>query len=144
MWSGRSRELLSCSLYIPHPRSPCLVCTLLYTEWMVNRDLLYSTRDSAPCSLITYMGKEFKKNGYMYVYNGVTLLYSRNDHNIVNQLESNKTSKKKKTPYSQRLSFPLNHSASSVPCPPSLPQLVTVLLLFRSEWLHLLSLSKGL
>ena len=64
---------------------------------MVNRDLLYSTRDSAPCSLITYMGKEFKKNGYMYVYNGVTLLYSRNDHNIVNQLESNKTSKKKNT-----------------------------------------------
>ena len=26
----------------------------------------------------------------MYVYNGFTLLYSRNEHNIVNQLDSNK------------------------------------------------------
>ena len=31
-------------------------CTLLYMEWMIDGDLLYSTKKSAQCSVITYMG----------------------------------------------------------------------------------------
>ena len=32
------------------------ICTLWYMEWMVNRDLMYSTGNSTYYSLITYMG----------------------------------------------------------------------------------------
>ena len=39
------------------------------------------------------MEKNMKKN--MYVYNRVTLLYSRNKYNIVNQLYFNKIKRKK-------------------------------------------------
>ena len=39
------------------------------------------------------MEKNMKKN--MYVYNRVTLLYSRNEYNIVNQLYFNKIKRKK-------------------------------------------------
>ena len=38
-----------------------------------------------------------KKRGYMYTYSGFTLQYSRNYHNIVNQLCSNKINLKKGT-----------------------------------------------
>ena len=41
-------------------------------------------------------GKEIqKKRGYMYVFSGFTLLYSRNQHNIGKQLYSNKNNFKK-------------------------------------------------
>ena len=39
--------------------------------------------------------ENLKKNGYMYVYTGITLLYSRNYDNIVSQLYFNKTLKMK-------------------------------------------------
>ena len=41
-------------------------------------------------------GKEIKKkkNGYMYVYNWLTLFYSRKSHNIVKQLYFNIFSRK--------------------------------------------------
>ena len=35
--------------------------TLLYIKWITNRDLLYSTGNSAQYSAITYMGKESEK-----------------------------------------------------------------------------------
>ena len=35
----------------------------------MNKDLLYSTGNSILYSVITYMGKDLKKNGYMYMYN---------------------------------------------------------------------------
>ena len=38
--------------------------------------------------------KNLRENGYMYTYERTSLLYSRNDHNLVNQLYFNKTSKK--------------------------------------------------
>ena len=38
--------------------------------------------------------KEYEKE-CMSMYNGITLLYSRNEHNIVNQLYLNKIIKKK-------------------------------------------------
>ena len=37
------------------------ICTLLYMEWMLKRNLLYSSEKSTPCSVITYMGKESEK-----------------------------------------------------------------------------------
>ena len=33
------------------------ICTLLYTEWMVNGNLLQSTGNSTQYSAVTYMGK---------------------------------------------------------------------------------------
>ena len=43
--------------------------------------------------VIDHNGKEHEKN----VCNWITLLYSRNEHNIVNQLDFNKIKKKKRT-----------------------------------------------
>ena len=47
------------------------ICTLLYMERMVNRDLLNSTGDSTQCSVIIYMEKNLKKKKeiYMCMYN---------------------------------------------------------------------------
>ena len=41
--------------------------TLLYLKWITNKDLLYSTGDSAQYSVMTYMGIESKKE-WIYVY----------------------------------------------------------------------------
>ena len=43
------------------------------------------SRNSSQYVLMTYMGKESKMTGYMYMYNWSTLLY-RNEYKIVNQL----------------------------------------------------------
>ena len=40
--------------------------------------------------------KNLRENGYVYMYDWVTLLYSRNDHNLVNQLYFHKTFFKKR------------------------------------------------
>ena len=40
----------------------------LYLEWITNRDLLYSTWNSAQCYLATWMGGEFGEKGYIYIY----------------------------------------------------------------------------
>ena len=40
--------------------------TLLYLKQMTNKDLLYSTGNSAQYSVITQMGKEFEKNRCLY------------------------------------------------------------------------------
>ena len=63
-----------------------------------NSDLLYGTETSIHYSVITYMGKESEKNGCVYANNRVTLLHSRNDPSIANQLYVNKpsTNEKKK------------------------------------------------
>ena len=42
------------------------------------------------------MEKNMKKNVYIYMYNGITLLYRRTEHNTVNQLHFNKILKKQK------------------------------------------------
>ena len=41
------------------------ICTLLYMEWMVNRNLLYSTGNCTQYSVITYIEKNLKKNVYL-------------------------------------------------------------------------------
>ena len=37
------------------------LCTVLCMEWMINRNLLYSTGNSIQYSVITYVGKEPEK-----------------------------------------------------------------------------------
>ena len=37
------------------------ICTLLYIEWITNKDLLYSTGNSIQYSVVAYMGKESEK-----------------------------------------------------------------------------------
>ena len=41
---------------------------------ITNKDLLYSTGNTTQYSIMTYMGKQSKKKGYMY--NWFTLLYT--------------------------------------------------------------------
>ena len=45
------------------------IYTLLYIKLITNKDLLYSTGNSTQYSVMAYMGKQSKKNGYMYMYN---------------------------------------------------------------------------
>ena len=40
--------------------------TLLFFKWITNRDLLYSTGNSA--YVAAWMGGELGENGYMYMY----------------------------------------------------------------------------
>ena len=50
--------------------------TLLYIKQITNMDLLYSTENTTQYFIITYKGKNLKKNRYVYMYNGITLLYT--------------------------------------------------------------------
>ena len=65
-------------------------------QWLASGDLLYSTENSTQYFVIIYWEKNLKENGYGYIYNWTTLLYSRNYHNIVNHLYFNKTLKMEK------------------------------------------------
>ena len=42
--------------------------TLLYLKWITNKDLLYSTGNSAQGYVLAWMGGEFGGDGYMYMY----------------------------------------------------------------------------
>ena len=42
---------------------------LLYIKQITNKDLLYSTGNLTQYSVMTYMGKNLKKRGYMYMHN---------------------------------------------------------------------------
>ena len=63
--------------------------TLLYLKWITNKDLLYSTWNSAKCYVPAWMGRGLWENGYMYMYDWVPLLFTWNYHNIVNRLYPN-------------------------------------------------------
>ena len=43
------------------------MCTLLYFKWITNKDLLYSTGNSAQCYMAAWMGEEFEGK-WIYVY----------------------------------------------------------------------------
>ena len=45
-----------------------VMCTLLYLKWMTNKDLLYSTWNSAQCHVAAWMGAGLGENEYMYIY----------------------------------------------------------------------------
>ena len=70
-------------------RNTKLTSTLLCLKWITNKDLLWSTGNSAQCYITTDVGKEFEKikqhNRCESMYNWITLLYIRKYH-IVNQL----------------------------------------------------------
>ena len=42
--------------------------TLLYFKWITNKDLLYSTGNSAQCYVVAWMGESLGENEYMYMY----------------------------------------------------------------------------
>ena len=42
--------------------------TLLYSKWITNKDLLYSTWDSAQCYVAAGWEGGLGENGYMYMY----------------------------------------------------------------------------
>ena len=63
--------------------------TLLYLKWITNKDLLYSTWNSAQCHVAAWMGGGLGENGYMYMYGWVPSPFTWNYHNIISQLCSN-------------------------------------------------------
>ena len=52
-------------------------CKLLYIGWIKSKVLLYSTGNYIQYPMIIHNGKDYNKER-IYVYNSVTLLYSRN------------------------------------------------------------------
>ena len=62
---------------------------LLYIEWIDNKILLHSTENYFQYPVIIHSGKEFFFKVYRHMYNWITLLYSSDEHNIVNQLYFN-------------------------------------------------------
>ena len=44
------------------------IYTPLYLKWITNKDLLYSTGNSAQYYVAAWMGEGFGENGYMYTY----------------------------------------------------------------------------
>ena len=42
--------------------------TLLYLKWITNKDLLYSTGNSAQCYVAAWMGGEFGREWILYTY----------------------------------------------------------------------------
>ena len=59
-------------------------CKLLYTGWINNKFLLYTTGNSIQYPVINHKVKDYKREG-IYMYNWISLQY-----NIVNQLYFNK------------------------------------------------------
>ena len=45
-----------------------VMCILPYLKWMTNKELLYSTENSAQCYVPSWMGGGLGENGYMCVY----------------------------------------------------------------------------
>ena len=44
------------------------MCTLVYLKWITNKDLLYSTWNSAQGYVAAWMEGTLGENGYMYMY----------------------------------------------------------------------------
>ena len=47
------------------------MCTLLQLKWITNKDLLYSTWNSAQCYVTAWVVVGFGENGYIYMYGWV-------------------------------------------------------------------------
>ena len=58
---------------------------LLCIKQVINKDLLYNTGNSTQYSVITYMGKNLKKNG-LYIYIQLNHFSVHLKYNIVNQI----------------------------------------------------------
>ena len=57
--------------------------TLLYLKWITNKDLPYSTGNSAQWYVEAWMERSLMENGYMDIYGWVPPLFAWNCHNIV-------------------------------------------------------------
>ena len=55
-------------------------CKLVYGRWINSNVLLYSTANYIQYPVINHSGKEYAKE-CIYMYDRLTLLYSRNEHN---------------------------------------------------------------
>ena len=55
-------------------------CKLVYGRWINSNVLLYSTANYIQYPVINHNGKEYAKE-CIYMYDRLTLLYSRNEHN---------------------------------------------------------------
>ena len=53
-------------------------CVFLCTEWINDKVLLYSTVNYIQYPMTNHNGKEYIKKEYIYMYNQINLLYSRN------------------------------------------------------------------
>ena len=78
---------------------------------MNNKVIIYSTRNCNEYTVMNHNGKEYK-NECICVYNWVTLLYSRDWHNSVDQLYFNKKSKNRQYLKEQNPRSLLPHSPS--------------------------------
>ena len=69
---------------------------LAYEHWSIWNDWPTGTcciaQRTLPNSVIIYVEKKSARDGCVYMYNGIILLYSRNHHNLINQLYFNKIS----------------------------------------------------
>ena len=90
--------------------------------------LLYSTGNAAQYPIINHNGKEYGKE-CMHMYNWITLLYSRNEHNILNQLYFNKINLKEETSGAVPPSQTAPDKPSSGHLPPRWPPAAWVTLL---------------
>ena len=93
---------------------------LLYIGW-INSNILYTTGNYIQHSMISHDGKE-----YLYVYNQLTLIYSRDGHNIVNQLHFNykkEIIKKKIVIYFQKFYVSLSPTTQN---PATIPKVVSL------------------
>ena len=60
----------------------------IHIEWIGSKVLAYSTGNYIQYPVTNYNGKEYQKTVCVCVcvYNGIALLYSRNEYNTLNQL----------------------------------------------------------
>lgn len=60
------------------PKSPVNILQHLKKEYKIiyNKDLLYNTGNSTQYSVEPIWEENLKTNGYMYIYNWITLLYN--------------------------------------------------------------------
>ena len=73
---------------LTHIWFPTRVNTTGHLKWKTNRILANSTRNSAKCDSLDWR-EVWGKNGYMYMYGWVLLLFTWNYGNVVNWLYSN-------------------------------------------------------
>lgn len=58
-----------------------IIYTLLHFRWITTKDLLYSTRNSAQCSVAAGWEGSLGESGYMYRYGWVPSMFTRKEHN---------------------------------------------------------------
>ena len=75
----------------------------LYLKCITNRDIVYSTGNSAQCYVVAWKGEEFQKNGYIYMYGWVTFLFTWITTLLIGYtLKQNKKLKKKKDTWGKK------------------------------------------